>query len=67
MSEFFEDTGKWETYLCEYDWKEWGDTGMPFPNVKHENRIEYNLNLVQYYVDVYAFLKKTGFYDQDSV
>lgn len=67
MSSFFEDTGTWETYICEYDWEEWGDAGMPFPNVNYENRIEYNLNLVQYYVDVYPFLKKTGLYEDDTV
>ena len=67
LTKFFEDTGKWDSYKCEYDWEKWGDTGMPFPNVNHDNRIEYNLNLNQYYVEFYPFSKKTGFYDEDSV
>ena len=40
---------------------------MPFPQVNFENRIDYNQSLIESYVNVYPFLKKTPYYKNDSV
>ena len=67
MSYYDEKEGIWDTIECNFSLDEWSKLRMPFPQVNFENRIDYNQSLIESYVNVYPFLKKTPYYKNDSV
>lgn len=67
LSFFDNDEKFWDTIECNFSLEEWRKLRMPFPEVNFENRIDYNQNLIESYVNIYPFLKKSPYYDSDSL